>query len=149
MIDRKERNIEIMRMIRQIGHHMRSKVKENFRNFDITGVQMMTVKILRQEGPLKITELSDKLSLSNSTVSGIVDRLEKREIVERKRSQEDRRVVMVELNDKFKRGADDFFKDIEAYWHESLGVASEEELDKVFTGLHTLKDILERVDNEE
>ena len=35
---------------------------------------------------MKITELSNKLCLSNSTVSGIIDRLEKQEMVVRERS---------------------------------------------------------------
>jgi DNA-binding MarR family transcriptional regulator len=50
-----------------------------------------------KEGARTIGEISQLVDLSYSTVSGIVDRLERNGIVVRKRDEHDRRIVWVEL----------------------------------------------------
>jgi len=45
-----------------------------------------------------MTEIADHLRLPISTVTGIVDRLVQKKLVNRSRTEEDRRVVMVELS---------------------------------------------------
>jgi DNA-binding MarR family transcriptional regulator len=48
---------------------------------------------------MTLADLSRELELSHSTVSGIVDRLQAKEIVERKPSADDRRYVQISLTD--------------------------------------------------
>ncbi|MGH7284792.1 MAG: MarR family winged helix-turn-helix transcriptional regulator, partial [Polyangiaceae bacterium] len=66
----------------------------------LTGPQLTVVKMLETMGDLSLSELSDAIRAQNSTVTGIVDRMEREEIVERVRSTEDRRVVRIHLTDK-------------------------------------------------
>lgn len=66
----------------------------------LTGPQLTVVKMLEQMGDLSLTELSDAIRAQNSTVTGIVDRMEREGIVERVRSTEDRRVVRIHLTEK-------------------------------------------------
>jgi len=48
-------------------------------------------------GDLTIGELSNKINLAFSTTTDLVDRMEKKELVERKRDTNDRRVVRIHL----------------------------------------------------
>jgi len=66
----------------------------------LTGPQLTVVKMLEQMGDLSLTELSDAIRAQNSTVTGIIDRMEREGIVERVRSTEDRRVVRIHLTEK-------------------------------------------------
>lgn len=66
----------------------------------LTGPQLTVVKMLEQMGDLSLSELSDAIRAQNSTVTGIVDRMEREEIVERVRSKDDRRVVRIHLTEK-------------------------------------------------
>ncbi len=66
----------------------------------LTGPQLTVVKMLETMGDLSLSELSDAIRAQNSTVTGIVDRMEREEIVERVRSTEDRRVVRIHLTEK-------------------------------------------------
>ncbi|HHY74378.1 MAG TPA: MarR family transcriptional regulator [Bacillus bacterium] len=50
--------------------------------------------------PQMVSSISEKVLLSNSTVSGIIDRLEKNGYVKRVRDQNDRRIVWVTETDK-------------------------------------------------
>lgn len=66
----------------------------------LTGPQLAVVKMLEPVGKLSLSELSDRIRARNSTVTGIIDRMEREELVVRKRSDEDRRVVNIELTKK-------------------------------------------------
>lgn len=57
------------------------------------------LKLWRQDG-LTITELGDKLFLKASTITSLIDRMERDGLVRRERNLEDRRVVRIFLTEK-------------------------------------------------
>jgi DNA-binding MarR family transcriptional regulator len=61
----------------------------------LTGPQVAAMAALVKDGPATITELAERLHLSHSTTSGIVDRLQARDLVSRTRDDRDRRVSRV------------------------------------------------------
>jgi len=67
----------------------------------LTTSQLMILLILQDEegSPFSLSKLAEQLSISLPSVSGIVDRLYKEKLVERKRSSKDRRLVLIELTD--------------------------------------------------
>ena len=69
---------------------------------DIAGIGLTApqVDLLRQlslNDGLTLTQLSERLSLAHSTVSGIVDRLERKQLIERRTDQQDRRIRCIYL----------------------------------------------------
>jgi len=102
----------------------------------------MVIGLLSKNKKMKITELSHHLSLSNSTVSGIIDRLEAQEMVVRERSTEDKRVVYVNISPKFEDMHKVFHKQIEKNIQNIMSQGSTEELHKIFEGLDVLKKLL-------
>ena len=78
----------------------RRLTKELARRAQLTGPQLTVVKILESIGDLSLSELSDKIRAQNSTVTGIIDRMEREGLVQRVRSTEDRRVVHIRLTEK-------------------------------------------------
>jgi MarR family transcriptional regulator, organic hydroperoxide resistance regulator len=74
--------------------------KELARRADLTGPQLTVLKLLEGVGDMSLSELSDRIRAQNSTVTGIIDRMEREELVTRVRSTEDRRVVHIRLTDK-------------------------------------------------
>ena len=78
----------------------RRLTKDQAAKVGLTGPQLTVVKILDELGDLSLSELSDRIRAQNSTVTGIVDRMEREGLVDRKRSAEDRRVVHIQLTDK-------------------------------------------------
>lgn len=68
--------------------------------YGLTGPQLVVVKLLEPVGKLSLSELSWKIRARNSTVTGIIDRMEREGLVVRSRSKEDRRVVHIELTAK-------------------------------------------------
>jgi len=70
---------------------------------DLTLSQNRVVKNLAVNGPLSSADLSRKLFVTPSNITGIIDRLEKKKIVERIRKKEDRRVYLISLTEKGKK----------------------------------------------
>jgi DNA-binding MarR family transcriptional regulator len=65
------------------------------RQHGLTGPQVTALKILEGFGALSLSELSAHMSAKNSTITGIVDRMERDGLVTRERSTADRRVVHI------------------------------------------------------
>ncbi len=81
--------------------------KELARRVELTGPQLTVVKLLETVGDLSLSDLSDRIRAQNSTVTGIIDRMEREGLVVRTRSSEDRRVVHIQLTEKGARIARD------------------------------------------
>jgi len=64
-------------------------------NAGLTGPQMAAMAALVKDGPATITELAERLHLSHSTTSGIVDRLAAQALVRRNRDDRDRRISRI------------------------------------------------------
>jgi len=61
--------------------------------------ELRLVEFLGNEGPRMMRELAEYLTVAVNSVTSIVDNLERKELVRRHRSEQDRRVVRVELTD--------------------------------------------------
>jgi len=138
--------VQILRLLKQIGDIIKNFVAHEYEDYDITGTQGVLMGILSFCGQMKISELSKRMGLSNSTVSGIIDRLERQGLVERKRSEEDRRVVYVDITPVVKEAFEERFNEIERKLNIALGKASDQDLSKIVEGLEILKKILESQD---
>ena len=68
--------------------------------FGLTGPQLTVVKLLESFDNLSLSSLSERIRAQNSTVTGIIDRMEREGLVRRERSTSDRRVVHIRLSDK-------------------------------------------------
>ncbi|MBM4374291.1 MAG: winged helix-turn-helix transcriptional regulator [Deltaproteobacteria bacterium] len=78
----------------------RRLTKERARAYGLTGPQLTVISILSQLGDLSLSSLSERIKAQNSTVTGIIDRMEREGLVRRERSDEDRRIVLIRLTDK-------------------------------------------------
>jgi len=68
--------------------------------FGLTGPQLTVIKLLETFDNLSLSSLSERIRAQNSTVTGIIDRMEREGLVRRERSTTDRRVVHIRLSDK-------------------------------------------------
>ncbi|WP_245537700.1 MarR family winged helix-turn-helix transcriptional regulator [Sediminispirochaeta smaragdinae] len=88
--------VTLRRIIRAIDMHSKRLGKE----YGLTGPQLMILKEIRSGTDITIGHVAKKVSLSQATVTNIIDRLEKRGMVTRERSTLDKRRVIVRTTDK-------------------------------------------------
>jgi DNA-binding MarR family transcriptional regulator len=78
----------------------RRLTKQAARELGLTGPQLTVIKLLETFGDLSLSSLSERIRAQNSTVTGIIDRMEREGLVSRERSTTDRRVVYIRLTPK-------------------------------------------------
>ncbi len=83
--------IALRRIMRAVDLHSRSLTQR----YGLTGPQLVILRELSRLGEVSGSELARAVSLSLPTVIGILTRLEKRRLVSRRRSEIDKRRVMV------------------------------------------------------
>jgi len=71
--------------------------KEEATRNGVTPTQLSVLKLLQEIGDLSLGSLSKEIRAHNSTVTGIVDRMEAAGLVERARNDADRRVWIIRL----------------------------------------------------
>jgi DNA-binding MarR family transcriptional regulator len=140
----REKKIKLLKLLKEVSIKVKDALRYRDDNVKIPASHWMLMNVLDKNGEMKVGDLSKFLGLSNSTVSGIIDKLEKQGYLERRRSTEDRRVVWVKTTQKFKDSLKQHFKEAEKQFEGVLSKATEEELDKIIEGFETLKKVLEK-----
>ncbi|MFY9213245.1 MAG: MarR family transcriptional regulator [Tissierellaceae bacterium] len=92
-----ENIVEIERHLRKIDYIIRKKGREIITEENITAPQFQALQILINNEEMTIGELSQKMALACSTITDLIDRMEKAELVLRRKSKKDKRVVIVEV----------------------------------------------------
>lgn len=135
-------SIEVARLFQEVMGLFRHNMKNIIQEAGMSAPQGMLVGLLGKNKKMKVTELSKHLYLPNSTVSGLIDKLEAQGMVIRERSKEDKRVVYVSISPKFEELHEKFHKEIEKNVENILNKGNIEELNKIYEGLYILKKLL-------
>jgi MarR family transcriptional regulator, organic hydroperoxide resistance regulator len=87
----------------ELFHASRRRFLAVASEFELSPPQVRALAVLDPDRPVPMSELADALHCDNSNVTGIVDRLEDRGLVERRSASHDRRVKMLAVTE---RGAE-------------------------------------------
>lgn len=102
-------------------------------------IHLNVLTMLETEGPVSMSHLAEALDVSVASTTGIVDRMEKRGLVERRHEVTDRRVVLVYPTE----AGRDVFRDIDERRRVGLGKMLErltaDELDGLLRGHRALR----------
>ncbi len=91
-------NVEnIEKYLRKVDYIIRKKGREILSDFSITVPQFTALQILINQGNMTIGELSQNMALACSTITDLIDRMEKSELVARQRDENDKRVVRIKV----------------------------------------------------
>jgi DNA-binding MarR family transcriptional regulator len=90
-------DLQILRSIRRIIRAVDVHSKKLKARYDLTTPQLICLISVADNGPMTATKIAQDVFLNASTVVGILDRLEKRDLVSRTRDGSDRRVVNVSI----------------------------------------------------
>jgi DNA-binding MarR family transcriptional regulator len=76
------------------------RLQDELEKLDLTPPQFYVLATIGYAGGLPFSEIGEKMMVTVSNLTGIVDRLEEKRLVTRERDVRDRRVVRVRLTDK-------------------------------------------------
>ncbi|MBU0499425.1 MAG: MarR family transcriptional regulator [Gammaproteobacteria bacterium] len=87
--------ISLRQIIRAIDLHSKKLERES----GLTGPQLLVLKTISEKGPITSGALSRSISLSQATVTTILDRLERKGYLIRRRDDEDKRKNWISLTE--------------------------------------------------
>ena len=86
----------------KLHRSLRRNYDRQLKSFSLTPCQFEVLMTLWNEDGIVLSELGRRVSRDGPTITGVVDRMEKKMLVKRKRNSGDRRVVKVHLTAKGK-----------------------------------------------
>ena len=90
------------RLMGMLHRALRRKYDSQLKDFGLTPCQFEVLMVLWEEEGILLSELGRRVSRDGPTITGVVDRMEKKLLVKRKRDSHDRRAVRVVLTSKSK-----------------------------------------------
>lgn len=108
-------------------------------------VHLQVLMALETEGPLPMRGLAETMDVSQASVTGIVDRMEQRGLVERRRHDEDRRIVRVALTELGQTTIGGFATERRERLGQVLDEMTDEELRGLLAGLRGMRRGRERL----
>jgi DNA-binding MarR family transcriptional regulator len=99
---------ELTDLILQLTHQITIRESEILQNWDVelTLPEFKVIHFLNRRGPSIMREIADHLGMAVSTMTGIIDRMVKKNLVVRERPEDDRRIVKVELTEQGRQAED-------------------------------------------
>jgi len=97
-----DKSDELLASIRKIIRAVDLHSKVLLKKYGLTGPQLMILHEIGKSSELSVTEIAKQISLSQATVTTILDRLEQQGFIVRKRGQSDKRKVYIEASEKTK-----------------------------------------------
>jgi DNA-binding MarR family transcriptional regulator len=111
----------------------------------ISLIHINVISVLEADGPQPMRALAEALDVSQASATGIVDRMEQRGLVERRRDDEDRRIVRVVLTDEGRRLVEGVAQERQDHMRAMLDEFTDDELQAFLTGTRAMRRARERM----
>lgn len=90
---------DVLIAIRKITQSISLNSKSLVKRVGLTGPQLLILQAIHSAGEVPVGQVAKTICLSQATATGILERLEKRGYVTRRRSNSDRRRVLVQITE--------------------------------------------------
>ena len=139
---------QIIFSIRKLIQASELYTKELNKKYQVSAAQLNCILTLCEYGPLPPSKIANHMMVKSSTVTGVVDRLEKKGLVERMRNSPDRRVITIQLTEAGKKLAQNAPPPIQQKIIDGLKQTENAKKEQIVRSLNILTDMLDVRDLE-
>jgi DNA-binding MarR family transcriptional regulator len=136
---------KIVTLIRKYVRLRALHTKELAKNYDLSVPQLLCLQCLAENGTLSMSDIAQNIMVNVSTVTGIVDRLEQKGFLERKRVSADRRVITIALTEKGRTLAQNSPPAVHEKIIHAVKLLSEPEREEIVLALDSLSRLVEDI----
>ena len=133
---------EIIDDIRRIFQVLTEQSRKVESETSLIGSQLWVMKLLGETSPMRVSDLARRTYLHPATMVGLLDRLEAKGLVRRTRSEEDRRVVHVDLTEQGRETVKNSPEVVQNLLVSGLEAHNDQKLKKISEGLGDIVAIL-------
>jgi len=99
----KKTSTDLEKTLRDICFKIKIEGRKVLKRFDISSAQFDLLQLLYFKGEKKLSDISKVLGVTKSTTTGLIKRLLNQDLIEKKQSDEDKRVFHVKISKKGSR----------------------------------------------
>jgi MarR family transcriptional regulator, 2-MHQ and catechol-resistance regulon repressor len=130
MADEEEQSLKLFVVFSRAYGSVRKKIEEDIRNYDLNPTEFAVLELVYHKGEQPIQRIGEQVLIASSSITYVVDKLEKKNYLKRKTSPLDRRITYAELTGKGKELMDEIFPNHRTFIHSLMqGLSSEEKKD--------------------
>lgn len=117
--------IALSRAYRSVMDIANKSIQEN----GLNPTEFAVLELLYHKGTQPLQQIGEKILIASGSITYVVDKLEKKELVQRKNCPNDRRVIYAHLTEKGTQLISDIFPNHERVIHDSLRMLTGQEKD--------------------
>ncbi|MCW6169571.1 MAG: MarR family winged helix-turn-helix transcriptional regulator [Thermoplasmatales archaeon] len=126
--DQSDEFLEMWTLISRVTKNVKRIIKQETDNYALKSFEIRILGILKDLGNAPINVIADELDVSGAWITGVVAEMESRGYVTKKKSTNDKRIVMVSITQKGKRAVEEGSKLFRHILEKTLSDLSDEEL---------------------
>lgn len=111
---------------------------------DITTDQFTLLQFVEQHQSTTASEIAQYFGVGRSAITALVNRLVEKSLLERKRNEEDRRIIYLSLTDRGKLVVIETEKQINRFLQQKLAYFDESEVEKYLVAIEKLATLVEK-----
>lgn len=135
---------DVGEMVRKLVRMFQLFERDQIKIHGFTTTQCYTLLEIDKTGSITMNELSDRMNLNSSTMTRILDNLVRDGYIERQKSAEDRRLVLVALSEKGKVSARKLNDSVNGYYKKVIESIPEGRLDDILKSTDLLVHAFEK-----
>src|SRR5690625_2626679 len=117
---------------------VQKQIAKDIKKYNMNQTEFAVLELLYHKGEQPIQKIGQKVLLASSSITYVVDKLEKKGFLSRKACAKDRRVTYAEITEEGKQFMDDIFPEHEAEIHNIFGGLTEDEKEEMIVQLKKL-----------
>ncbi|WP_352418853.1 MarR family transcriptional regulator [Proteiniborus sp.] len=138
-----ENNVALIeKYLRKVDWIIRKKGREILNDINITDPQFIALQHIVNNEQLTIGELSQKMFLACSTITDLIDRMEKSELVVREKDEQDKRIVRLKAQPKGRDIVKQVLEKRREYLSDKLAGVSDNDKDMLLKNLKYLHEAM-------
>ncbi|ALV21084.1 MULTISPECIES: MarR family winged helix-turn-helix transcriptional regulator [Carnobacterium] len=143
-MDRQDRSLKALTVLLRSSQSVQEVIKKDMIKYGVNPTEFAVLELLYHKGEQQIQHLGKKILLASSSITYVVDKLEKKGYVERKPSPTDRRVIHANITESGKAFMDNAFPKHKELIGQVFEELSEEEIETAIVilkklGLHAVE----------
>lgn len=104
-----EQELHFLRVFLRASQSVTEVLKNDMATYDLNWKEFTVLELLYNSGSHPTQEIGEKILLPSSSLTYVLQKLEKKELIDRKTDQNDRRITHVDISNKGRLLMDDIF----------------------------------------
>ena len=138
--------IEVWRTMVENWKVWKRGVERNLQRIDLDSTEYSILRRLVECGSMPMVQMANQIMVTQGWITGLIDSMEERDLVERLRSKDDRRVIQLNITE---RGRKVFEEAKKVHMEYIENCIKHMDKDTILKTIKLLKDLKENVENSE